>query len=245
MSGLALALLLALPVSAQGDAFERGVDAYRRGDQESATLLWSTVLTDELAGEDRARVLYNLGNAAWRNGDGTQAVAWYTACLRHAPRHSDAWANLEFARSELGIEPADRGDLPSSARRLLGSTTARESGWLVLGASLLFGLALAGEALRGGRLWRALSLAGLFLVLGTVAPWIHGELQAEGDPYIVVGQPTVTLRSEPRTDLPAIAVLDPGETVDRIDALPDWIRVTTSKGERGWAPAESMFSLLR
>ncbi len=245
MKSIVLLLLLAAPALAQDGAFEHGVEAYRRGDNETAMLHWESLLEEDLSGEDRARVLYNLGNAAWRNGDGTEAVAWYTACLRHAPRHADAWANVEFARSELGLDPADRGDLRSSAHRLLGAATPRESAWLVIGASVLLGLALAGEALRGGRLWRALSLGGFVLVLAASGPWIYGELRAEGDPHIVVGEPEVSIRSEPREGLPNLALLYPGETVERIDALPGWIRVETAKGDRGWVPEDALFSLRR
>jgi hypothetical protein len=57
--------------------------------------------------------------------------------------------------------------------------------------------------------------------------------------------PSVSLRAEPRADLPAIASVEAGRVVERIDELGGWLRVETSAGERGWAPAEELFRLDR
>ena len=75
--------------------FERGVEAYRRGAWSEAEELWRNALTAELPDEDRSRLHYALGNAAWRQGATLEAVVRYTAAVRLDPRSSDAWANLE------------------------------------------------------------------------------------------------------------------------------------------------------
>lgn len=223
--------------------FERGVEAYRRGDHAAASEAWTDLLAEPRAREDRARLLYDLGNSAWRQGDGPEAMGWYTACLRVEPRHADAWHNLEFVRSELELPPADRGDLRSTALRLLHSFTLGELAWGSVGASLVLGLCLLGEALRGGRAWRVASGLALGGVLLVAVPWVARRAAPATDPYLTVGIPNTQLRAEPSTERSITAHLDPGETVERIDALPGWIRVETADGRRGWAPEDTVFDL--
>jgi tetratricopeptide (TPR) repeat protein len=247
LGALLLALLLALApgVSAQGAAFDAGVAAYRGGDYAAAGELWSEALSAPLPPADKARVTYDLGNAAWRAGRRGEALGWYAAALREAPRHGDARANLEFAREELGLPPADEGSLAAAFRRAAGSLSRAEAAWGVLAASLLFFTLLVVEALRGGRLWRGLALGSGLLALAAAVPWVHAEATAGGDPHVAIGTPSVSLRAEPRTDLPVVATVEAGGVVERIDALGGWLRVETPDGERGWAPAEELFRLER
>ena len=93
---LIVILLLSMsPCFAQAQAgFERGIDAYRHGEYAEAETLWRETLEEELAHGARARLYYNLGNAAWRQDHPMEAVGWYSACLRISPRDSDTWRNL-------------------------------------------------------------------------------------------------------------------------------------------------------
>lgn len=241
----------ARPASASGGPsaaarFDAAVAAHRAGDYSTAEALWRSLLDEPLSREDRARVLYDLGNTAWRTGTQRgrhEAVAWYTACIRLAPRHADAWRSLELARSELGLEPADRGDLAATLQRLVSAFTPRESLVLSLGALALLAALLAVEALRGGRRWRWLSGLALVLFLLASAPLVWNRLHADGDPVMVVAESGVTLRSEPKPDLPALEHAPPGEVLERIDELPGWTRVETSAGRRGWLPATDVQAL--
>ena len=157
--------------------------AYRAGDHVTAAALWQEALglarTQELGDAERGRLLYNLGNAAYRQGDLLVAVAWYTAALRLTPRNPDLWANLELARSEVDLEPADRGDLAATLNRLLSSLTRPEAEWLVALALAVLALALGGEATRGGRLWRRLATGALGVTLLSSAP-LFWHLAGEG-----------------------------------------------------------------
>ena len=225
--------------------FAEGVAAYRRADFAQARALWTTVLDQELTDLERARVCYDLGNVEWRSGHPHQAIGWYTACLRLDPRHADAWFNLEFARSEAGLDPADHGDLRSTVHRLLTMWYPQERRLLALLGTGLFSLVLAYEALRGGRTARyaLLGTLGLFVLLSL--PWLHVLTQSESDPLLVIRSSTVSLRSEPHLDLPSTASVEPGTRVERIDELPGWVRVEAPDGERGWVQSEAVFALVR
>jgi tetratricopeptide (TPR) repeat protein len=243
---LVLAVALAGRVAAQeghADAFERGIDAYRRGDWAAAEGHWKEALRGELAPDDRARVLHDLGNAAWRREAPLEAVGWYTAALRLEPRRADTWRNLELARAKAGLEPADRGDLRSTLGRLVSSLRPGERRALVLAALVPLALALGFEALRGGRLAARLSLAALALVVAASIPWGLSLRGGPAHPMLVVRGPTVPLLSEPNADLPPIGELAAGEEVERMDSLPGWTRVSTGSGTRGWVPEAAVFDL--
>ena len=222
------------------------VEAYRRGDLETARTLWSARLSErDLDPAERGRILYDVGNVAFREGKVLEAVGWYTASLRVRPRDGDAWANLEHARAEARLEPADRGDLTATVQRVLSSLTLAESEAIVAAAALVW-LALAiGEALRGGVVWRRLLFAGALVVLATLPPWIYQRLRARADPVLVVASEDLDVRSEPRAAATAIASASPGAELERVDELAGWTKVRTSGGVEGWVESPSVFALVR
>ncbi len=238
-----LALLgCALPAAGQG-SFDAGVAAYRSGDYAGAEAIWKDLLSEVPSGDQRALIYYDIANALYRQGDLMESVAWYSASVRLRPRDADAWANLELVRAEAGLEPADRGDLKSTLRRLCTSVTPLEGRALFLAALALWALALLGEALRGGALWRALAWMGFAGVLLASAPLVWRATRPPGDPHLVVAAPSVPVRGEPLQARSPIGQLDAGEEVRRIDALPDWIRVSTSSGVEGWIPKSAALPL--
>lgn len=233
--------------SASGRAsFEAGVAAYRAGDWARARAHWLAALdarADDVV--DRKALLYDLGNAAARSGAMGEAVGWYSAAVRLAPRDADALANLEFARREAGFEPYDRGDLAATLRRVLDAWTVAEASWIALGAILLFGAVLALEALRGTAAWRRLAiLCGLGALLGLV-PWLRALERERADLWLVVEKSGAALASEPRGDATTLETLPPGTSVRRLDALPGWVRVAGVESSSGWVRADSVFDLAR
>lgn len=249
---LALVCMIALlapsaHATAQGDANERATAAYRGGDLETARTLWTELLAAGPSEAERARLTYDLGNVAFRAQKPLEAVGWYTASLRLRPRDDDTWANLEHARREAGLEPADRGDLSATARRLLEAPTAGESVVLALVSALVFGVFLAFEALRGGRTWRRLAWLGAVCALAGFAPFLWQRASAERDPVLTIApkERALVVHSEPRADAAAIATLPPGERRERLDQLGDWTRIELDGGASGWARSNELFALHR
>lgn len=245
---LASLLLAALPTGDQA-----AIDAYRRGDFETAKSLWTAALEapgegrSPLPSAERARLLYDVGNAAFRKGDVLEAIGWYTASLRLRPRDADAWKNLEHARATAKLEPADRGDLAATVRRLVGSLTRAESEWLAIGAVLLWAGVLAAEALRGGRMLRRLALAGAFTTAIALVPLADHALRDRRDTVLVLdpSERGAEIRSEPRQDATVIGTVASGEEAVREDELPGWVKIAPSGGTSGWIPEKSAFELSR
>ena len=252
--GLLLATAAASPGSAQTEARDldaRARDAYRAGEYESAGTLWELEL-DRLSARSlstnprqRARILYNMGNASYRAGELMLAVGWYSAALRLATRDGDLWANLELARSEAGLEPADRGDLAATTRRVLSAFTRAESEWLVLLGTALLALALGGEALRGGLLWRSLSRWAVLGLALLSAPLLFDLVHAGEHPMLVVAPDGATARAEPRSEAKSIDRLEAGIEVAYLDRLPGWVQVADDEGRRLWVRDAALFDLSR
>lgn len=243
LAGFASSVGWALGSDGARGTFVSAVEAYRAGDWTTARTLWLEVLRDEDASVDRASVLYDLGNVAWRDGRGLEAAAWYTACLREAPRHRDAWSNLEFVRSDAGLEPADRGDLSSTLKRLLSALTHGEAEWLAVASTALLALALGLEALLGGAFFRRLSLGLLVLLSVALAPWIFHLAKSGGSPMFVIQPDGAALRSQPAEGGTVVGRLLPGTEAERVDVLPGWVRVERADGAGGWVAEDEVSPL--
>lgn len=222
------------------------VDAYRAGELETARTHWTELLPD-VEGLEKARVLYDLGNVAFRAKKPLEAVGWYTAALELAPRDEDVWANLEHARREAGLDPADRGDLVATLRRAMTSFTRGESELLAAAIAVLWGALLAFEAVRGGRLARRLAWAGAAVVALGFAPFLTHLATETRDPMLVIApkERPLALKSEPRADAATIAQGTTGALVERHDELPGWVAVQLEDGTRAWAAAADVFALRR
>lgn len=241
--GPAASLVLALVAPSQG-SFERGVEAYRGGDYAGARSAWRATLGEELDELDRARVLFDLGNAYWRLGESLPAIVCYGAAVRLDPRHAEAWQNLELARAKASLPPADAGDLGATFQRLLTRLRPAERRALLFGALSLWALVLVLEVRFGGAALRATLAASSALLLLAAIPWIHGHTTRPPEaPLWVIASGGVPLRAEPLEERAPVGELAVLEEVERLDALPGWVRVERADGLRGWARAEAFLSL--
>ncbi|MCE9595923.1 MAG: tetratricopeptide repeat protein [Planctomycetes bacterium] len=240
--------LLAFAASAQSSgraSFDAGVAAYRAGDFARARSHWLATLDDPTADVDRAALCFDLGNATARAGDFPQAVGWFSAARRLAPRDGKVRANLEFARREGGFEPFDKGDLASTVQRVVDVWTVAEASWFALAVLGAFVAALLLEAFRGGALWKRLAfLFGVFALLALV-PWVKALERERADGLLVIEKSGAALKSEPRGEATTIETLPAGATVRRRDGLPGWVQVGGVLNASGWVREESVFALAR
>ena len=238
LAALALALCAQAP-AAPGpqpavERFQAGVEAFRAGDPAAASSLWRGLLEEDGGELDPALLCYDLGNAAFRADRALEAVGWYTAALRFAPRDDAAWVNLELARQRAGLDPADRGDLVDTLHRLGTAVTLAELEWALLGVAVLLLAAILAEAWVGGiALRRAAWSLGAVAVLGA-ALWTWRLASEQDASAFVMQSDGAVLRSEPRIDAAAVGRAEAAEIVERVDALPGWVRVRTAEDVFGW-----------
>lgn len=234
--------------SAASAGLAAGAEEWRAGRRTAAEQHWRAALDRGPSRAVRAALYYNLGNGAWHRDRALEAVGWYTLALPLAPREPDLLDNLDLARREAGLAPRDRGDLVSTFERYLTAWTEAESRWLALLGLLPFAVALLGEALRGGAGWRMTALATLLVaVLAALPLWNH-ERRDGRDLGLVLAPAGARLAAEPGSAPGSSAqgpLAEAGSEVERIDSLPDWVRVRTESGQRGWIPASDFFALRR
>lgn len=223
---------------------DEGTARYRAGDHVGADEAWRAAFDAATSEGERARLAYNLGNAAYRRGAPLEALGWYLASLARQPRDRAAHANLALARAEAGLPPADGGGLTASLTRAVGAFTAAEAGWLALGGVLVLACALAYEALRGGAHGRLVAALGFGVAAFAFGPLVVRALRPTGERALVIAADGLEGRSEPRGDAKGMAALEPGALVTVRDRYLDWVRVRVPGVEgESWVPAEGLFLL--
>lgn len=221
--------------------FYDAVDAYRAADYPAARQAFLRCLESELT--DPAAVKRNLGNVAFREGKPLEAAGWFAAAVRDAPRDADAWFNLEFARRQAGLDPADRGDLRDTAVRLATMLRLDEAERVVLALLALLAGCLVWEALRGGLVAKAAAWSITALLALALVPYATQLALEREDPCFVIQPEGAALVSEPRESAALIGRLAPASTPEFVDELPGWVRVRGADGAVGWVRADSLLPL--
>ena len=76
--------------------FIAGVEAYQKGDYDSAVALFGELIQ---SGAANSKLYYNLGNAYLKQGDLGRAILWYEKARKAMPHNPDLLFNLNYARS--------------------------------------------------------------------------------------------------------------------------------------------------
>ncbi len=232
-----LILLWCQPVLSGESHFEKGNQAYARGQYENAVSEYKQLID---ANQTSAAVHFNLANAfhqiSRERDDGqvlgaTQlghAIYHYRMARRLSPRPRVITANLQQARERVHGQAPREG----AARVLLGFLTINEwavAAWLALTGWL--GLMTAGCVRPSWRArWRSWLplLGGAGLALAVLAAWAWG-MQTSGDEAVAIRDTPVFRRP-----------LAPEEVPDKVDhADPDLLRDgielrITERRESGW-----------
>ena len=236
-----LALLLALVCGSIAHAQEpvqsaeaAALAAWRAGDHEAACKGYEAAIAGNTL-PDR-RLFYNLGNCYYRLGDLPRA-RWAWECARLGmPRDAELLANLSLVEKRLPAPDAGVEPFLAAVAGLRDSMTAVELLVLCALCNLVAALGLVVG-------WRrpALRAAGAIALLPALV--IAAELLVLGPqraPRAVV-LAEASLRAEPREakDLPVLATLAPGASVEWLGAAADWARVRAS-GRTGYLPTKSV-----
>lgn len=203
--------------------FDEANRLYDKADYNGARAGYEALIN---AGERRANVFYNLGNAAFRLGDKKQAFLAYERAVALDPGHPEAQANLRFLRRETGAKLA----VQPWAAQAFEWPSARAAAWLA--AAGFWGLCLSLAPL----LWkgRAALVPAVFCTLalawgGAVAAWdgTRGEL------WIVTAQ-SASARNAPADGSPLQLALPMGSHVRLLQERGAWAHVRLPDGASGW-----------
>jgi tetratricopeptide (TPR) repeat protein len=202
---------------------------YDKGDFKGAQAIYEGLVE---SGTWSANLFYNLGNAAFRQGDKAAAFLAYERSLALEPGQPEAQANLRFLRDQTGAK------LPpiSWQQRALGWPSANAAAWIA--AATFFGLALSllpktwnGRIFASPAIFCALALAWSAAVLA----WD----QSRGETWIVTSD-HATARTTPADSSPAAAILPMGSQVRLLQERGAWLHIQLPDASKAWISADAV-----
>ena len=215
-----------------------GVQAYTEGDFATALQDWEEVRS---AGLTSPELMYNLGNAYFKNDDLGHAVLWYERALKANPSDADAKYNLEYANAltQDRIDTVPEFFLETWGRNACHSLPSNT--WAVL--SLVFlaiTLALALLFLLGSTSGRRRLgfFAGIVAFLVTFVCWDFAGWQARDardQSYAIVMKPVSSVGSSPSSESAKdLFILHEGTKVKILDSVSGFSQIEIADGRQGW-----------
>ena len=185
-------------------------------------------------------LLYDAGNAYYRDGRYAEAIWAYRLAMLDLPRDGDLRANLTTARKKVVDDlpaPHARGPLGRALLAPYDSLSARE---MLLVGTFAWVLFFVGLAVRTQRPFPFAALGALPLLAVVAVFGIGGHLarasQIESHPVAVVVAPEITLRSGRDLQSVDLARLHAGAEVAVVTRDAPWTQVSLGGGVRGWVP---------
>ena len=233
-------LLAAALTGAELDAaFDRGVAAYRDGKWADAESSWRQMAD---GGTHDARVEYNLGNAAWKQGRLGEAIWRWERARRLDPADRDVAVNLALARAQT----RDRVEEERPSGPLGGLRRAQDllgvDGQFAVAAVLLSGLVVFG-AVRAGGFTPALgwTLSALGAAFGIVAlSFWTSAARLDGTARAVVLRPALDVVAGPGENQPTVFTVHEGTVLEVEGERAPWVEVGLPDGLRGWVPIDAI-----
>ncbi len=221
--------------------FQRGVEAFRRDDWQTAIAAWQEV---ENRGWANGQLYYDLGNAYYRTGAIGKSIVYYERARKLMPRDPDVKQNLELARMATvdRIEPPVRLIVWDWVDRVRDAFSLRELGWIMLTAGLLTVLGVAGWIF-GPYSWRrrlrstALIVMGLYVV---AIAWYGWRSMLDAKTRAVVLEAKVDVFSAPDSSATQVFTLHEGTQVLEMQIVTGWVRIVLIDGRGGWLPGETI-----
>lgn len=236
-----IGLLLALAMLAvrQGTAaetekppsvFEEANRFYEQGNYPEAISRYQMLLKHGVS----PQVLFNLGNAHFRNGDVGLAIANYRRAQRLAPRDADVLANLRFARQTV---PGTVSVAPSAFARLFRYFTLNEVAavmalafWVWLG---LLSLIKWQPQWRTGLRTTCLAAGVVFLL---TAIWLACAAAMQTRRIAIVTAEQVSARFGPLEESQVAYTANDGAELLARDIKGEWVQVEDRTGRLAWVP---------
>jgi tetratricopeptide (TPR) repeat protein len=225
------------------ESFFAGNAAYAEGDYVRAGRAYVAALD---RGVESAPLLFNLGNARFKQGRGGAAIAAYERSLRLAPRDPDAAANVAFARERLAIEAPgvpllERILAPLATRMSLGElATAAAAFWWFVWLFAAISTVAGGPRIAMRRLAIAATLMFVFFAANFSVRY-RDTVWTQSVVVTAAGHSSV--RFEPSEDGTEHFAVSEGTLLEFRRKRNEWVQVRRGDGRRGWIPAASVEKL--
>jgi hypothetical protein len=217
--------------------FVEAAKAYDENRLPDAIAGWESLVRE---GQTLPEVLFNLGNAYYRNGDVGSAIRAYRHAQTLAPRDPDIHANLGFAAQTAGIA------LPARNPVVGLLLDASQTEWRMAASAGFWLLVLA---LAAWILWPrfrfasrpAVVLTGALLLITLAGLWAHHDLRQLPECVVMDGGHKV--RSGPLESSTPLLAIPEGAIVRQLDRRGPWVEIRF-EATRGWLPAAAVQPVL-
>lgn len=220
--------------------FEKGVDAYRRSDEDTAAVskalgAWQAALDE---GFESGALYYNLGNVHFHLGHTAQAILFYERAKRLLPRDEDVTTNLSFARMAV----VDRVNEPVKliiwewVDAIRDYLSLRELRLLFVWFGLATGLFVIAAILLPEYIRRSMAtvVVVIWLLCGALFVW---RAILDNRPFAIITAAKVDVKSAPDEASTDVFALHEGLKVYVRTNLAGWLNIELTDGRRGWIPA--------
>ena len=237
--------LCLLPCSAQ-TLFEQANEQYASGNYKEAVLLYEQILNDStttLSNRSQANVLYNIGNAYFRQNELARSILCYERALRLDPQNKNARHNLAFAEEKIVDNIPDNSNffLRQWVRQLIDLLPLRT--WMIMSISLfvlsmvalLLFLFISKDVVR--KIGFHTSWVALLLSVVTILFAANANRRSTDKSEAIVMQGVVEVRSSPDRSGTEIFSIHEGTKVHISDKVGEWIEIHVGDNI-GWMKAD-------
>jgi hypothetical protein len=230
---LVVGMVRADPIS----SFDEGLQRYRANDMTGAIVAWERVMHE---GVVSGPLLYNLGNAHYRQGEIARAILCYERASKLLPRDRDVRNNLDIAK----LATVDKLEMPVrlfiwnwlDAARDYFSASELARLFEVLG--ILTAVLLAVRRLRASFLPRIMRSAAVvaFCAWMLVGSWYLWRAALDSRIYGIVLTSKTDVYSAPDSASTQLFSIHEGTKLRMGERLSDWVNVRLPDGRSGWLP---------
>ncbi len=227
--------------AAPADDWQRGNEAYVAGDYSGAIAAYNDIID---AGQVSHKLLYNLGNAYFKDGQLGRAILLYNRALVLDPGDRDTRWNLEIAESRVRvrIEPVPQFFVARWVKALHG--TMSSDGWAAIS---LAALVVAAAAMLTYLLARRhiLRKTGFYTTLLAIFIFIVAFVFSAAKPKAeaIVMSEAATVKSAPDAAARDAFILYEGTKVQIVSTLGTWSEVEIADGNKGWIASAAIESI--
>lgn len=246
MKKLAYILLFFTQILFAQSAFQKGNEAYKKGNYEEAIQSYESILKER---KESAEVYFNLGNAYYKLHKVAPAIYNYEKALLLNPNDKDVKVNLEFAQ-KMVIDDIKEVPKAGFSRILYGWASAYHYdawAWIAVGCSFSFLLFFIGYYFAGTTLFKRIFFVAMFvgLLLAVVSIISAVFIRAEGGrqrPAIIFSE-VASVKGEPSEHAPDAFILHEGTKVYVIEAMNSWSKIHLADDSEGWIESRDIKEL--
>ena len=245
---LILLSLTALMMTAQTQNeqwFEQANAAYNAGNYDTALILYTNVISNEL---ESVPLYFNMGNTYYKKREYPMAIYYYEKALKLDPSNEDVRTNLAIANLAIvdKIEEVPQSFIVKGWTGLKNALSGQQWTWLSLVAFALL-LVSAYLFLRARRIgMRKLGFfAGVFFALAFALSVLFAAQMKQAalkEDQAIIMTPTVTVKSSPSEASVDLFVLHEGAKVQILDHTDGWNKIKIANGSMGWLQADFMLA---